>query len=187
MKEKAMRSRRGGTAAAVGRRDVQRDSIDILVDEWRRERPDLDASPVAILGRLNRISARLQRRVEAWLSPLGLTWESFSVILTLRRSGPPFALRPTDLYRESLLTSGAMTNRLARVEKLGLVRRRRDPHDGRVAVVQLTERGRQLADRATTIHFRALAKTLSGLSGRDRDGLDAALTKLLAILETDEA
>jgi hypothetical protein len=104
MKEKAMRSGRGRAAAVVGRRGAERDSIDILVDEWRRERPDLDASPVAILGRLNRISARLQRRVEAWLLPLGLTWESFSVILTLRRSGPPFALRPTDLYRESLLT-----------------------------------------------------------------------------------
>jgi len=187
MKEKAMRSGRGRAATVVGRRGAERDSIDILVDEWRRERPDLDASPVATLGRLNRISARLQRRVEAWLLPLGLTWESFSVILTLRRSGPPFALRPTDLYRESLLTSGAMTNRIAQVEKRGLVRRRRDPHDGRVAVVQLTERGRQLADRATTIHFRALAETLGGLSGRDRDQLDAALTKLLAVLETDEA
>jgi DNA-binding MarR family transcriptional regulator len=187
MKEKAMRSGRGGTAAVAGRRGAERDSIDALIDEWQRERPDLDASPVAILGRLHRISARLQRRVEAWLLPLGLTWESFSVILTLRRSGPPFALRPTDLYRESLLTSGAITNRIARVEKRGLVRRRRDPRDGRVAVVQLTERGRLLADRATTIHFRALAETLGGLSGSDRDQLDAALTKLLAILETDEA
>jgi DNA-binding MarR family transcriptional regulator len=187
VKEKAMRSGRGRAAAVVGGGGAERDSIDALLEEWRRERPDLDASPVAILGRLHRISARLHRRVEAWLLPLGLTWESFSVILTLRRSGPPFALRPTDLYRESLLTSGAMTNRIARVEKRGLVRRRRDPHDGRVAVVELTERGRQLADRATTIHFRALAETLCGLSDRDRDQLDAVLTKLLAILETDEA
>lgn len=178
-----MRANRG--QSALTRAEVAAaDAIDMLVAEWRQQRPDLDASPVAILGRLHRISARLQRRVDAWLTPLDLSWESFSVILTLRRSGPPFALRPTDLYRESLLTSGAITNRIARVEKQGLVRRRRDPRDGRAFVVQLTPRGRQLADRATTIHFRALAETFGALSDRDSTQLNAALTRLLAVLET---
>jgi DNA-binding MarR family transcriptional regulator len=162
-----------------------RDSIDILVDEWRRERPDLDPSPVAILGRLHRIAARLERRVETWLAPLNLTWESFSLILTLRRSGAPFALRPTDLYRESLLTSGAITNRIDRVERQGLVRRRQDPNDGRVMVVELTAAGRRLADKAAAIHFRALAETLNGLSRQDTAQLNASLARLMAVLETE--
>ena len=161
------------------------DSVDALVAEWRRERPDLDPSPVAILGRLHRISARLQRRIEGWLEPLDLTWESFSLIVTLRRSGAPFALRPTDLYRESLLTSGAITNRIDRVEQQGLVRRRQDPSDGRAMVVQLTAAGRRLADKAAEIHFRALAETFGSLSRRDCAELNAALAKLMAVLETE--
>jgi DNA-binding MarR family transcriptional regulator len=161
------------------------DSVDALVAEWRRERPDLDPSPVAVLGRLHRISARLQRRIETWLEPLDLTWESFSLILTLRRSGAPFALRPTDLYRESLLTSGAITNRIDRVERQGLVRRRQNPNDGRVMVVELTAAGRRLADKATAIHFRALAETFAGLSKDERAQLDMSLARLMAVLETE--
>jgi DNA-binding MarR family transcriptional regulator len=162
-----------------------KDSVDALIAEWRRERSDLDPSPVAILGRLHRISARLQRRIEAWLEPLDLTWESFSLILTLRRSGAPFALRPTDLYRESLLTSGAITNRIDRVEKRGLVRRRQDPKDGRVIVVQLTAAGRRLADKAVAIHFRALAETVGGLSRQECAQLNTSLARLMAVLETE--
>lgn len=176
-----MRREGGKRAAARGRSD----SVDALVSEWRRERPDLDPSPVAVLGRLHRISARLQRRIETWLAPLDLTWESFSLILTLRRSGAPFALRPTDLYRESLLTSGAITNRIDRVERQGLVRRSQDRNDGRVMVVQLTAAGRRLADKAAAIHFRALAETFAGLSKDERAQLDASLARLMAVLETE--
>jgi DNA-binding MarR family transcriptional regulator len=185
-----MRSARSEKVAAPSRRKsvgedaAARDSIDTLVDEWRRERPDLDPSPVAILGRLHRIAARLERRVETWLAPLNLTWESFSLILTLRRSGAPFALRPTDLYRESLLTSGAITNRIDRVEQQGLVRRRQDPNDGRVMVVELTAAGRRLADKAAAIHFRALVETFGGLSRQETAQLNASLARLMAVLET---
>jgi len=178
-----MQSGRANRAAALSR--GKKDSIDALIAEWRRERPDLDPSPVAILGRLHRISARLQRRIETWLTPLDLTWESFSLILTLRRSGSPFALRPTDLYRESLLTSGAITNRIDRVEKRGLVRRRQDPKDGRVIVVQLTAAGRRLADKAVAIHFRALAETFGGLSRQECAQLNTSLARLMAVLETE--
>jgi DNA-binding MarR family transcriptional regulator len=174
------RAAKGAAASAI-----KGDSVDTLVAEWRRERPDLDPSPVAMLGRLHRISARLHRRIETWLAPLGLSWESFSLILTLRRSGAPFALRPTDLYRESLLTSGAITNRIDRVERQGLVRRRQDPHDGRVMVVELTAAGRRLADKAVAIHFRALAEIFGDLSPQDCARLNAALTKLMAVLERE--
>jgi DNA-binding MarR family transcriptional regulator len=160
-----------------------RDSISVFVEEWQRERPDLDPWPLAILGRVERISARLQRRADDWLRPLGLTWESFSVIITLRRSGPPFALRPTDLYRDSLLSSGATTNRIDRVEEMGWVTRHPDPADGRGVIVMLTPAGRDLADRAVALHFQSMAEVLSGLKSGDRNTLIGILTKVLASLE----
>src|ERR1700733_8573640 len=87
------------------------DSIETFLRQWKKERPDLDPWPVGILGRTQRISARLQAKALTWLEPLGLTWESFSLLVALRRSGPPYELRPTDMYKESLLSSGAVTNR----------------------------------------------------------------------------
>ena len=126
------------------------DSIETLVGEWRRERPDLDAAPFAIFGRIWRLTGNLLGDAEKWLAPIGLTFESFSLIVTLRRSGAPYELNPTALYRESLLSSGAMTNRIDRVEALGLVKRLPDPNDRRGTIVRLTPKGVALADRAIT-------------------------------------
>lgn len=99
------------------KRETGRDSIAEFICQWSNERPDLDPSPLGILGRVQRISVQLQKRAsEEWLGPLGLTWESFSLLMALRRCGAPFRLRPTDIYRESLLTSGAITNRIDRAE-----------------------------------------------------------------------
>jgi DNA-binding MarR family transcriptional regulator len=159
------------------------DSISVFVEEWQQERPDLDPWPLAILGRVERISAKLKRRADTWLRPLGLTWESFSMIITLRRSGPPFALRPTDLYRDSLLSSGATTNRIDRVVEMGWVSRHPDPADGRGVIVMLTPAGRDLADRAIALHFQSMAEVLSGLKPADRNTLIGILTKVLASLE----
>ena len=91
------------------------DSVERLLAEWRREAPGLTVWPLGILARVLRLSQLLVRRSEGWLRPFDLTWESFSVIVTLRRAGKPFALRPTDLYRESLLSSAAVTSRASRV------------------------------------------------------------------------
>src|SRR5581483_351500 len=88
------------------------DSIARFLREWRRERPDLDPTAFGIFGRIHRASGHFLRRAEEWLGALGLTWESFSLIVTLRRSGAPYALRPSDLLHESMLSSGAMTNRI---------------------------------------------------------------------------
>lgn len=159
------------------------DSIALFMQGWRRERPDLDPWPLGIIGRVPRIYAHVQRRAETWLRPLGLTWETFSVIVALRRSGAPFELNPTDLQRESLLTSGAMTNRIDRVEALGLVERRADPVDRRGIRVKLTAKGKSLADKAIAAHFRATAELLGGISQREARELDALLAKLLRSLE----
>lgn len=154
----------------------QMDSVDQLLSEWARERPDIDASPIGLVARVIRISALVTRSAEQWLAPLGLTWESFSLIVTLRRAGEPFQRRPLELLQDSLLSSGAMTNRIDRVEAMALVVRLRDPNDRRGVIVQLTPEGVKLADHAFEVHVSELRKLLKGLPSSDR----RALTKLLS-------
>jgi len=120
---------------------------------------------------------------EKWLAPVGLSFESFSLIVTLRRSGPPYELNPTAFYRESLLSSGAITNRIDRVEAEGLVKRLPDPNDRRGTIVRLTPKGRALADRAIKLHFAALTEALSDVDPSERDRLAKLLSKLLMSVE----
>jgi DNA-binding MarR family transcriptional regulator len=162
------------------------DSIETFMRQWKKERPDLDPWPVGILGRTQRISARLQTRALTWLEPLGLTWDSFSLLLALRRSGPPYELRPTDIYKESLLSSGAITNRIDKVEKAGWVKRFDSPSDRRGVIVRLTASGKAVADKAVEVHFRELGAQLSKLSKKDRQLLLELLKKLLRTLEEDQ-
>ncbi|MDP2399453.1 MAG: MarR family transcriptional regulator [Burkholderiales bacterium] len=162
---------------------VQTDSIARFIQDWQRERPDLDPWPLGILGRSSRIYAHFLRRADGWLSPLGLTWETFSLIAALRRSGKPWELNPTELQRQSLLTSGAMTNRIDRVEALGFVARRPDPADRRGVIVRLTSTGRTLANKAIAVHFRETAAMLATLNSRETAELDRLLAKLLADFE----
>jgi DNA-binding MarR family transcriptional regulator len=159
------------------------DSIEPLLHAWRRERPDLESWPFAIFGRIWRLSASLVGDAEHWLAPIGLTFESFSVIVTLRRGGDPFEMNPTALYRESLLSSGAITNRIDRVEAQGLVRRLPDPNDRRGTIVRLTPKGRALADRAIKLHFEALAELIGGIDKAERAQLALLLGKLLLAIE----
>jgi DNA-binding MarR family transcriptional regulator len=159
------------------------DSVSQLLFEWGNERPDVDVMPIGLAARIIRIAALIIKRAEQWLAPLGLTWESFSMIATLRRAGAPFQLRPLELLQESLLSSGAMTNRIDRVEAMGLVVRLRDPSDRRGVIVQLTPAGRKLADRAFTTHVAELKTLLEGLPAADRKVLTKLLSGLLCELE----
>lgn len=163
------------------------DSIAEFIAGWRAERPDLDPSPLGIMGRTQRVTAHLMRHSDTWLAPLGLTWETFSVIASLRRAGEPFQMNPTDLQRMSLLTSGAMTNRIDRVEASGLVERLPDPVDGRGVIVKLTAKGRALADQAIAAHFEGLADVLGVLPATERRELGRLLGKLLVALEAAPA
>ena len=160
-----------------------RDSVARLLSEWKQQLPDLDPSPVGIQGRIVRLSAHLLRQSDNWLRPLDLGWEAFSLIVTLRRSGKPYELRPTDILRESLLTSGAITNRIDRVEQMGLVERRPDKDDRRSYVIRLTPAGKKLADKAIAQHFLAIDDLLGDLSSTERMQLAGLLSKLLGSLE----
>ena len=179
--------KQAGLAPVAAAAPATADSIDGLLAEWRRERPDLDPSPFGIYGRIWRLSTTLLGDAEQWLKPIGLTFESFSLIVTLRRSGPPYELNPTALYRESLLSTGAITNRIDRVEREGLVKRLPDPNDRRGTIVRLTAKGRSLADRSIKLHFEALTETLSALNRAERDQLAALLSKLLLSAEQRRA
>jgi DNA-binding MarR family transcriptional regulator len=159
------------------------DSVAHLVADWRRERPDFDATPIGVLARLLRLSAQLNHLSREWLETDGLSWEAFSLIVTLRRQGSPYALRPTDILRESLLTSGAVTNRIDRVEAMGLVERIPDPRDRRAITVRLTPEGLQKADAAIAAHVTHLAQLFAPVGDEALKELDTLLSLTLATIE----
>jgi DNA-binding MarR family transcriptional regulator len=151
-----------------------RDEVDRLVEAWRRERPDLDLRPMEVLSRISRLGHHLDRaRRQAFAEHALEPWE-FDVLAALRRAGAPYQLSPGRLLKETLVTSGTMTNRVDRLAARGLVRRTPDPHDRRGVLVGLTVAGRVTVDGA-----------LDGLLAREQAllaGLDAAEQSTLARL-----
>ncbi|HEX3370572.1 MAG TPA: MarR family transcriptional regulator [Candidatus Cybelea sp.] len=158
------------------------DRIDQILAQWRRERPDLDTKAMGLVGRLQRAAAALRPRLDETHARSGLQGESFDVLASLRRSGAPYQLSPTELFREMMLTSGAMTNRIDRLEGAGLVARRPDPKDRRGTLVRLTQKGKALIDAATPKHVANEERLLAGLSAREQAQLGELLRKLLLSL-----
>jgi len=162
---------------------MQHDAIDRIVGEWHQVHPDLDPSPLAVLGRLQRLAGLVRRRVDALLKPYGLAWELLDVLGTLRRAGPPFRRTPTALYRACMLSSGAMTNRIDRLEAAGLVSRVPDPDDRRGTLVGLTARGLEMVDEAIAVVWAAQAQLVAGLTESEQEQLSTLLRTLLLTLE----
>jgi DNA-binding MarR family transcriptional regulator len=153
------------------------------IEQWKRERPDLDVSPMGVLGRLNEASSLIARdRLAPLFARFGLQAGEFDVLATLRRSGSPHALTPTALYEATMVTSGAMTNRLDRLEKAGLILRGPHPSDRRGIVVQLTEKGLALIDEALTAHVANEHEILADLSNAEQETLALLLGKLIGSL-----
>ncbi|MGB6520509.1 MAG: MarR family transcriptional regulator [Candidatus Cybelea sp.] len=158
------------------------DRIDQILAQWKRERPDLDTRAMGLVGRIQRSAAALRPRLDETHGLSGLAGESFDVLASLRRSGAPYQLSPTQLFREMMLTSGAMTNRIDRLEEAGLVSRRPDLKDRRGTLVRLTQKGKALIDAATASHVANEERLLSGLSAREQLQLAELLRKLLLSL-----
>ncbi len=158
------------------------DRIDGILAQWKRERPDLDARAMGLVGRIQRASGALRPRLDETHGLAGLQGESFDVLASLRRSGSPYQLSPTQLYREMMLTSGAMTNRIDRLEEAGFVSRRPDPQDRRGTLVRLTAKGKVLIDAAVTKHVANEERLLAALSAREQAQLAELLRKLLLSL-----
>lgn len=159
------------------------DHVDKILAQWRRERPELDATAMGLLGRLSRLRAHLAREVESTLADHGLNSASFDVLATLRRSGPPFRLSPGDLLGTTMVTSGTMTNRIDQLEKAGLVERLDNPEDRRGVLIALTPEGLNRVDAAVTAHVANQQRLVAGLEPDEREALDALLRKFLAVFE----
>jgi DNA-binding MarR family transcriptional regulator len=159
------------------------DHVDIVLEQWRRERPDLDSSPVAVVGRVSRLSRALEGRLEPVYADHGLDSGLFDVLATLRRQGPPFQLAPRELADASMLTSSGTTKRLDRLEHAGLIKRRPDPDDRRGVLIELTPAGRKVIDAAYPEHMANEDRLLAPLTKSERKQLASLLKKLLAGLE----
>jgi DNA-binding MarR family transcriptional regulator len=157
-----------------------RDEVDGIVEAWRRERPDLDVAPMEVLSRISRLARHLDRlRANAFSAHALESWE-FDVLAALRRSGPPYQLSPGQLLRETLVTSGTMTNRVDRLADRGLVIRQNHPNDRRGVLVQLTNAGRESVDATLAALMAAERQILAGLDVPDQDQLASSLRRLLA-------
>lgn len=149
-----------------------------VVDQWRAERPDLDATPILVIGRIHRLAIALDVELLKVYAAHGLGDGDFDVLATLRRSGAPYELTPTQLMDQTMVTSGAVSKRLDRLEGAGLVERRVSEGDRRSRIVALTAAGRELMDRAVPQHLANEARLLAGLSERERTQLASLLGKL---------
>ncbi|MCU7820568.1 MarR family winged helix-turn-helix transcriptional regulator [Kitasatospora sp. DSM 101779] len=159
------------------------DHVDTVLAQWARQRPDLDVSPMAVIGRLKRVVAALEPEMRRTFAAHGLDAASFDVLATLRRNGPDRPLTPAELMRSAMVTSGAITQRLDRLQANGLVTRSPSPTDGRVVLVSLTDEGLALIDGALPDHLATEERLLAGLDPAARDGLAATLRTLLETLE----
>jgi DNA-binding MarR family transcriptional regulator len=157
---------------------AERDGVDLILEQWRRERPDLDPSPIGIIGRISRLARELEQRLEVVYREHGLEPGWHDVLATLRRSGPPYRLRPTELTGALMLTSSGTTKRLDRLEQAGLIRRDPDPDDRRGTQITLTPKGLALIDDVTKAHLENERRLLSALSETEQRRLADLLRKL---------
>ncbi|SFS09671.1 transcriptional regulator, MarR family [Agrococcus baldri] len=151
------------------------DLVATIVAQWRAERPDLDPSPIGILGRLSRVSSFVTADLVELYRQFGLTEGEFDILATLRRIGAPFALSPSSLVGITMVTKGAISKRLDTLEAKGLVTRRPDEHDGRGRIVRLTDAGLALVDEAVVAHLENERRILEPLPERDRIELERIL------------
>lgn len=161
----------------------ERDAVDGIVDQWARERPDVDTGGMAIIGRISRLERRLAPRLAEVFARHGLEAWEFDVLATLRRSGAPYRLTAGQLLDQMMITSGAVTHRINRLEGRGLIRREPDPDDGRVVLVALTDEGRELVDAAAPDHFANELDIVSALDPQERADLVRLLRRLHAALD----
>ena len=161
------------------------DAIDSLMDAWRAARPDLDPTPLGIVGRVIVLAKTLERSVDAALEKHGLTLGQFDILATLRRNGSKGGLTPTQLLESVVLSSGGMTARLDQLAKDDLIARKADATDRRKVVVELTAKGRKLIDAATATRFEEAKRSLPPLKAAELRELESHLRTWLAATGSD--
>jgi len=164
----------------TGTPPAEEGAMETILAQWRRERPDIDATPMAVCGQIWRTGEILRQGVVANWANYGLDLAGSDVILTLRRQGQGASLSPSELAREMMLSTSAMTNRLDRLEKRGLIRRSLDPNDRRGLRIVLSDEGFALADEMVVSHVATEERLLSVLTAPERDQIRALLGKIAA-------
>jgi DNA-binding MarR family transcriptional regulator len=163
------------------------DHVDAIVEQWVREQPDLDVSALALVGRLLRAAHLADAQLSAGARRRGLGPGWFDLLAALRRTGAPCALKPKELMRTMLLSSGGMTKRIDRLAAAGLVERLPDPSDRRGTLIRLTARGIAVIDEALPAHVATEERLLAPLTASERRTLDRLLRTLVAGLEQSAA
>ena len=155
------------------------DNVDWRMDQWRAERPDMDPTPMGVVARIQRACRLLERELRDHFATHDLQLWEFDILGTLRRSGQPYQLTAGQLVESSMVTSGAITNRIDRLVARELVTREVDSRNRRSVLIALTESGRELIDRVVVHHVELEARLLSRMSGPDQDQLAGLLRELL--------
>ena len=158
------------------------DAVDAVIASWSAERPDLDFWPVGVVGRIQRLSRLLDRAIQEFSAAHGLEQGEVDVLMTLRRAGAPYELSASALLKAAMVTSGAITNRVDRMERKDLVERVRDPNDRRSVRVRLTAHGRALVDDLIGKHLANEVRLLQGLPRARADKLADLMRELLESL-----
>ncbi|MFE2011504.1 MarR family winged helix-turn-helix transcriptional regulator [Streptomyces sp. NPDC059491] len=162
---------------------MQPDPLAAIVDQWARERPDLDTTPMLVVGRLFRLTHDLDQRLRPPFAAADLGSGDFDLLAALRRSGAPYALSAGELSRTVLVTTGAITKRVDRLEARGLVARTVDESDARGRLVTLTADGVALTDELIEVHLGNQRRLLAGLSDEERTLLAGLLERLAATVD----
>ena len=163
-----------------------RDHVHHVLEQWRREAPEIDRSPMGVVGRISRLAQLLQAELEPIFAAHGVNGGEFDVLASLRRAGRPYQLTPTELSNALMVTSGGMTKRLTTLEHRRLSRRERDPNDGRSTTVSLTREGKRLVETILPEHVANEHRLLGEMSNKERAAL-ADLLEALAVSLGDES
>jgi len=164
----------------------KKDLVDALIDDWRKTRPELDARAMGGVGRILRIGHLLELRINRLIKPYQITYSDLDLLATLRRMGEPFTLTPEQLRQSVLLSSGAMTAAINRLEKKALLQRRQDARDRRVRRVSLTPKGLALIDEVIELRFAEARDAMGCLSEAEQTQLYGILRKLAGFLDAQD-
>ena len=163
--------------------DEKQDVIDRCIPEWEREFPEMDIATEALVGRIHKISRHILKSLNETAAAFDLTISDWDMLSALRRQGAPYRLSPTELAKELMLSSGAMTNRLDRLEEAGLVRRSPDPDDRRAVRVELTDHGRDVWSEAVEVQAAKEQMFAGELTQEDKEQLNSLLRRMMLTLE----
>jgi DNA-binding MarR family transcriptional regulator len=164
-------------------KETDLDIVDRHIADWLREFPDMDVATEGLVERIQKLARYFERSLGETAREFGLTIQDWELLSSLRRVGPPYRLSPSRLASDLMLSSGAMTARLDRLERTGLVRRRPDPDDRRAIRVELTETGRQTWGAAVDVQAAKERRIAAALSEKEKELLNGLLRRLMRTFE----